>query len=986
MRAVFIGAGRHEAPDIQEIPGASRDARFLAAALQDGEPEAQITCLTDAQATCAACQSAVQEAFEASHNDCVFVAVSGHGRPDGAILLFDSDPRADDTGFSLDALVAMARDAGARRVVLLLDCCFSGGVSARAWSEDPLNGLSVKDKVQATNGVVILSACRADEEAYNDPASRHGLLTLATLDTLSATSDTTGALNRLGAIGDAVAGRAAAMGRMQTPVIVSEIDADFELPRLKKGAAFNDLNGNPAAIPAKESVSALTEQGFPNDVISAWSDRFETLNALQLTAINAHGLLKGQSLLVSAPTSSGKTFLGELAAAKAMLAGEKVAYLAPYRAIVTEKSDEFDALYGETLGFRVKRASGDWRDDRSDILKGRFDLAVFTFETFLSLILSEDRLLDQFGLVVLDEAHFIADPSRGIIVELLLTAINRARQNGAGLQLVALSAVLGDTNGLESWCNCGLIATADRPVPLLEGVLTKDGMYRYIDEGGQEQTEQILPAIYGGKGSARDFLIPLAAKLAGNEGEKVIAFRVSRGEAASCAMYISNNAGLERTPSLARKLPQTAGSSRTEHLVKAMAGGAGFHTSDLSREEKAVVEAAFRDETSGLNVLASTTTLAAGVNLPATTVIIPDTVFPGPDKIPMTVGEYKNMAGRAGRLGQKDRGRSILLAQSRREADDLFDRYVLGTPEPAHSSFSETDLESWVIKLLAQTGPLPREDVKGLLLSTYGGYLARQRDRTWASRMEARISTILTVFESHGLIEPVGEEINLTGLGRACGAASFDVASALELLELLGTDNGLVQSAEDLAVAIQALPAMDERYVPQHKSGEPNRLWQLESQKSGFGDLLRQRPGNSKTVNGRGKRALIVLSWLAGVPVQDIESQLSVNPHWGGVRAGDIVGIADLTRFHLGSALAIAAQAAPHRPELCLDSETLLRRLELGLPADLVRHVDALPDLTRAEAIAMGRAPLEATDPDIADRLGELLGPLRAKELLVKTR
>ena len=128
-----------------------------------------------------------------------------------------------------------------------------------------------------------------------------------------------------------------------------------------KGVAFEATfgTGAPATVTVTDDASALRTRGLPGDVVDAWCARFNRLNELQLSAINEYGLLAGVSLMVSAPTSSGKTFLGELAAANTMLRGDKEVYLAPYRTIVTEKGDEFDALYEDKLGFRVRRASGD---------------------------------------------------------------------------------------------------------------------------------------------------------------------------------------------------------------------------------------------------------------------------------------------------------------------------------------------------------------------------------------------------------------------------------------------------------------------------------------------------------------------------------------------------------------------------------------------------------------------------------------------------
>ena len=93
--------------------------------------------------------------------------------------------------------------------------------------------------------------------------------------------------------------------------------------------------------------------------------------------------------------------------------------------------------------------------------------------------------------------------------------------------------------------------------------------------------------------------------------------------------------------------------------------------------------------------------MAAGVNTPASTVIIVETEFVGGEKRPYTVAEYRNMAGRAGRLGLVEEGKSILIADNGIDRENLFRKYVQGTPEQIKSSFDGRSIETWIIRLLA---------------------------------------------------------------------------------------------------------------------------------------------------------------------------------------------------------------------------------------------------------------------------------------------
>src|SRR5262249_9133934 len=148
-------------------------------------------------------------------------------------------------------------------------------------------------------------------------------------------------------------------------------------------------------------------------------------------------------------------------------------------------------------------------------------------------------VLNQMGLVVLDEAQFITDPVRGITVELLLTHLLAARQRGVAPQLIALSAVIGHINHFDEWLGCKTLVTALRPVPLIEGVLDRSGEFQFVDVDGTEKLTQLLPyraiQVRREKPSAQDAIVPLVKQLVRGTTEKVIVFRNRRGPAEGCA-------------------------------------------------------------------------------------------------------------------------------------------------------------------------------------------------------------------------------------------------------------------------------------------------------------------------------------------------------------------------------------------------------------------------------------------------------------------
>ena len=151
----------------------------------------------------------------------------------------------------------------------------------------------------------------------------------------------------------------------------------------------------------------------------------------------------------------------------------------PYRALVNEKFEDFSERYGPA-GLRVVRCSGDASDGVGPVLSGRYDLGFFTFETFLNMALGSPRLLNQVGLVVLDEGQFITDPGRGITVELIFSLLLRARERGIQPQLLVLSAVIGSLNAFDRWLDLPVLVSRERPVPLVEGVLDRRGTFQFL--------------------------------------------------------------------------------------------------------------------------------------------------------------------------------------------------------------------------------------------------------------------------------------------------------------------------------------------------------------------------------------------------------------------------------------------------------------------------------------------------------------------------
>ena len=231
---------------------------------------------------------------------------------------------------------------------------------------------------------------------------------------------------------------------------------------------------------------------------------------------------------------------------RAIAEGRKAVFLLPYKALVNEKYDQFTATYGERLGLRVVRCTGDYADQRTAFVNGKYDIALLTSEMFLALAVGNAGVLPRIGLVVLDEAQFVADPQRGITVELILTYLRAARDRGVAPQLLAFSATIGERNHFDEWLGVPCLLWAERPVPLEFGVLDRDGVYEGVDaEGRPQPPHQLLPrhAILQRKKapSSQDVVVPLVRQLLAEAAahEKILIFRNQRGAAEGCTNYLA---------------------------------------------------------------------------------------------------------------------------------------------------------------------------------------------------------------------------------------------------------------------------------------------------------------------------------------------------------------------------------------------------------------------------------------------------------------
>lgn len=992
LLATFVGVGKYADSDIRDLVGATRDATALHALFLDTIPGSNPQLLIDYDATVANIRDALNATLgAATEKDTVVFFFSGHGSHDHRLAASDTVlSRLAESSIGMDELAVSFKSTKAKAVLCILDCCFSGGAPAKVLEDSPIPrdpGTPFDDIIG--EGRVLLTASRMDEVAYELPQTRHGVLTKALLDMFLSATGEVDVLQVAGDIMRRVQADAARMGVIQTPVLLGNVVGGLLLPQLKPGATFYAAFPELKHAEVSEKIADLLALGFPPSIVDEWTARYPGgLNQLQLDAINRCGIIEGKSLLVIAPTSAGKTFIGEIAAARAITDGKKAIFLLPYKALVNEKYDQFSTLYGAAVGMRVIRCSGDYNDEIGALLKAKYDLALLTYEMFLQIVVGSPFVLNQLGLVVIDETQFITEPSRGINVELLLTFLLAAREKGISPQIIALSAVIGDANNFHQWLGAELLFSTQRPVPLVEGVIDRNGTYQYIDEAGKEGTNQLLRfgeiQVRREKPSAQDLIVPLVRKLVG-EGEKVIVFRNARGPAQGCAGYLARDLGLASATDALQRLPDGDNSRASTALRECLKGGTAFHNSNLTREERIVVEQAFRDPKSPLRVLAATTTVAAGINTPASTVILAENEFVGEDGRPFTVADYKNMAGRAGRLGFNEKGKAIIYAETPMERVVLFNRYVRGTLERLQSSFNPAHIETWLVRLLAQVVKIRKSDVPILLLNTYAGYLETRRDPQWRVKMAQQLERLIQRMIDLGLIEIEADTISLSLLGRACGRSSLSFDAAMRLIELIRFLPDHLLNGHNLMGVMQGLPADEMGYTPLLKGTKEAIRVEQATQRFGHEIVrsLQRYASDQLEFYGRCKRAAVLYDWINGRSLEEIEADYSTTPYGGRIEYGDIRRFADTTRFHLQSAAAILAVLLLGK-DIQTELDAVLKQLEVGIQTTAIDLLSLPLALTRAEYLALARNGLSNSDRVWAapkDSLDAILGKARAERL-----
>ena len=959
FKGLFIGIDRYASPGVNWLNCARRDAIALHALFAD-TMGGETVLLTDEKASRAAIEEEFRRLEGAASDDVVVIAFSGHGSETHELVAYDTDP-ADIPGTSIPLTILGEWCARilCRRLLVVLDCCFSGGMGAKALQVDArarsLESVDAELNRISGEGRVVLTASGPTQAAWENSRSGHGLLTLYLIEALQGPAEIregerVGLLRLLDYVSRRVTDAASQIRHEQHPAIRGTFDGEYSWPVMAPGPTYRAAFPEYGAPVAAADIASLAAFGFPEAVINAWAGDIPNLNQLQLQAINEYGVLRGEHLVASAPTSSGKTMIGELAAIRGALDRRRALFLMPLKALVNDKLLHFQRVYGP-FGIRTIEATGE-TDNVSPLLRGRFDIALLTYEKFTALALTNPHILEQVGTIVIDEVQMIADKSRGANLEFIMTLLRMRAREGLEPQIIALSAVIGDTNGLERWLGGRLLRRNERPVPLDEGVVRSDGGFHFTDgdSGRESSQDRLIQPLYG-EGKHRDWVIPLVRRLIA-ENKQVIVFRETTGETRQGADYLAQSLGLPPAAEALADLPGGDPSQATIHLRQTLSQGVAFHNSHLRRDERRIIEEHFRRRDTRLRVIVATTTLAMGVNTPASAVVIVGLEHPG--QLAYSVAEYKNIVGRAGRLGYAERGASYLIATSPHEEHFYWQNYVSAAPEDLVSRFLEADPRTLIIRVLvaAARTAVTGDEIIDFLECSFGVFQMRARGAAagWdRPSLEGALGDLL----QHGMIERGGDgRLSLTPLGRLAGESAIEIETLLRAVDCLRrlrpeeiTDPGLIALA-------QTSVELDDVSIPVNKKStqkEPQH-WADQLLRQGISRtilwFIQRTSAQALQTVTRSKKAAVCLYYISGVPMSEIENAVSQFGGGFGGSAGPIMSVTERTCDVLPT-IARAAELLHPGLQLGDRASRLVFRLAYGIqgPAvDLAKYTERTLD------------------------------------------
>ncbi|HZT67631.1 MAG TPA: DEAD/DEAH box helicase [Acidimicrobiales bacterium] len=412
--------------------------------------------------------------------------------------------------------------------------------------------------------------------------------------------------------------------------------------------------------------------GFREQFVSSLAFRLDPFQERAVEALDA-----GRSVLVAAPTGSGKTVVAEYAVAKALAEGGKAFYTTPLKALSNQKYGDLTRRHGPG---EVGLLTGD------NAINGDARVVVMTTEVLRNMIYAGSGALAGLRYVVLDEVHYLQNPYRGAVWEEVIIHLDPS------VRLVCLSATVSNAEEFASWIETVRGSTA----AIIEERRPVDLVNHYMVGDRSSDAIHLLPTFVDGRPNAEAVALDgrshrqpaprgrrrgrlytprrteVVEELSDADILPAIYFIFSRA-ACDDAVRQCLEEGVRLTSPEERQQIRAVAEAKVAALsdddlrvldygrwLTGLEAGLAAHHAGMVPPFKEAVEACFAGAL--VKVVFATETLSLGINMPARSVVIEKlSKFTGERHEFLTPGEYTQLTGRAGRRGIDDEGHAVVL-------------------------------------------------------------------------------------------------------------------------------------------------------------------------------------------------------------------------------------------------------------------------------------------------------------------------------------
>ena len=489
-----------------------------------------------------------------------------------------------------------------------------------------------------------------------------------------------------------------------------EVAASAGLQASKEGTAviLSHQVRHQVALPPDYDYVPISEHKAPETPARTWPFKLDPFQQVSIASIE-----RGESVLVSAHTSAGKTVVAEYAIAQSLKNNQRVIYTSPIKALSNQKYREFCEEFGD-----VGLMTGDVT------INPTATCLVMTTEILRSMLYRGSEIMREVAWVVFDEIHYLRDKSRGVVWEETIILLPDK------VRYVFLSATIPNAMQFAEWITkthgqpVHVVYTDFRPTPLQHYFFPAgaDGIHLVVDEKGvfreenfnkamttiaEKQGDDPADAMARRKGKGKDKKLNKGGQKGQSDIYKivkmimlknynpVIVFSFSKSNCESFALQMSNLSFNEASEKeMVQKVFDNALDMLTDedkqltqiqNILPLLKRGIGIHHSGLLPILKETIEILFQEGL--IKVLFATETFSIGLNMPAKTVVFTSVrKFDGVTQRWVSPSEFVQMSGRAGRRGLDDRGIVIMMIDEKMEpaiAKDI----VRGEQDKLNSAF-----------------------------------------------------------------------------------------------------------------------------------------------------------------------------------------------------------------------------------------------------------------------------------------------------------